>query len=54
MVGCVLLQIITQKAPDRERVRATLRYAPVAGDLLEESDDLHLEIDLRINRRTPA
>ncbi|MCH7976674.1 MAG: hypothetical protein IIC18_09015 [Bacteroidetes bacterium] len=55
MIRCALGQLVMEKAPDRERVRATSRDGPFAGQVLEEPDpdgypsEQHLKVDKRID-----
>ena len=54
MVRGVAGQVIAQEGPDGNGILAALGNAPLAGNILEETNHEHLEIHHRVNARTTA
>lgn len=52
MVGRLLLQRIIEKGPDGQRVGAPRRDGPLAGQVFEETNRDHIQLDDRIDART--
>ena len=47
-------QIVAQESADRDGITTTFGDAPLAGDVFEETDHEHFEIDDRVNAWTAS